>query len=112
MLETCQEWRPYSVSIWPKNIAVSTQESTHAIATNVFMGAPTAIAGNLPSFNQLKRTIRNSRKALTQAPPNPSSLMELIKPYEYQTTISEDEFLLYDSDDGEERILLFSTHRI
>ncbi|QQP48884.1 Uncharacterized protein FKW44_009348 [Caligus rogercresseyi] len=56
------------------------------------MGAPTAFAGNLPSFNQLKRTIRNSRKVITQAPPNPSSLMELIIPYEYQTTISEENF--------------------
>ncbi|QQP58582.1 Uncharacterized protein FKW44_003950 [Caligus rogercresseyi] len=92
-----------------KEIAISTQESTHSIATNVFVGASISSVGHLPNFNQLKRTIRNKRKSQNQAPPQPFSLSELLIPMEYHLTYSQEPFLLFDSNDRGDRILIFST---
>jgi hypothetical protein len=44
-------------------------------------------------------------------PANPLSLQDLVIPDEFKRTLKSQEFLLYDSGEGDKRTLIFSTHR-
>ena len=53
-----------------------------------------------------------SRFELTpQVPPNPENLLQLKIPFEYTITHSNQDFLLFDSDDGTERMIIFATRK-
>lgn len=92
-----------------KQKAIESQELPHLIATQACVKLPTAVAGQLPPFSLIKRNIRNVRNVKTQAPPNPINLLQLKIPLEYRVTHSNEPFLLHDSEDGPNRILIFST---
>ena len=86
-----------------KKKAITTQETTHCIVTQAYVGVFQAVAGQLPTPQILKRNIQNAR--------NPVSLLELSTPSKYRITHSNEPFLLFDSDDGSDRIIIFSTLR-
>ena len=94
-----------------KEKAITTQETTHCIITQAYVGVSQAVAGQLPTPQNLKRNIRNARNVVAQAPANPVSLLELSIPSKYRITHSNEPFLLFDSDDGSDRIIIFSTLR-
>jgi hypothetical protein len=68
--------------------------------SNVVSGISRAVAAALPSKGALKKTVKRARKAVNQAPANPTSLNELVIPVEY-TRIGDELFLLGDSVSGD-----------
>ena len=94
-----------------KHRAANTQESTHQIVATVSAGVTAAAAGQLPSVPAIKQTIRRAHRQLQIPLTNPTSLQDLIIPDSYKTTIGGENFLLFDSGPGQNRILIFSTQR-
>ena len=72
--------------------AATSQESTHQIVTAAVNSASPATVGCLPSESVLKRTAQRTRVRAGNAPPNPTSLAELVIPQEYTTTANGDDF--------------------
>ena len=94
-----------------KEKAITTQETTHCIVTQAYVGVSQAVAGQLPTPQNLKRNIRNARNVVAQVPANPVSLLELNISSKYRITHLNEPFLFFDSDDGSDRIIIFSTLR-
>lgn len=94
-----------------KKRAVDTQDASHVIVTEAFVHLSQAAVGQMPNCDTLKRTIRNVRHETQHFPANPISLDALQIPDDYKLTNTGEPFLLYDSNDGENRIFIFSTHR-
>uniref|UniRef100_A0A2S2R4L2 Uncharacterized protein n=1 Tax=Sipha flava TaxID=143950 RepID=A0A2S2R4L2_9HEMI len=66
----------------------------------------------LPPINQLKCIVQRTRKQISSAPPNPTTLSDLSIPDEYKKSVCGEPFLLYDSFEeniDNKQILLFST---
>ncbi|XP_068234292.1 uncharacterized protein [Palaemon carinicauda] len=94
-----------------KEKAIKTQETTHCIATQAYVGVSQAVAGQLPISQYLKRNLQNARNVAAQVPANPVSLLELSIPPKYRITHPHQQFLLFDNDDGSDRIIIFSTRK-
>ncbi|CAI6352020.1 unnamed protein product [Macrosiphum euphorbiae] len=95
-----------------KEIAITSQLTTHAVLGVVTAKTDINIASQLPPINQLKRIVQRTRKQISSAPPNPATLSDLSIPDEYKKSVSGEPFLLYDSfleNVDNKRILLFST---
>lgn len=69
------------------------------------------VAGNIPSIPLLKRTLRRARQKKQNVPQNPSSLVELEIPEIYTKTKNGHPFLIFDSGQVENRILIYSTEK-
>ena len=67
-----------------KEKAITTQETTHCIVMQVYIGVSQAVAGQLPTPQNLKWNIRNARNVVAQIPANPVSLLELSIPSQYK----------------------------
>ncbi|CAB4057630.1 unnamed protein product [Lepeophtheirus salmonis] len=91
--------------------ATTSQAFAHFIATEAFVGVPKAVVGQLPNIQNLKRSVRNSRRIENQAPPNPLSLLELEITLQYAITHYGELFCLHDDKDGPGRQILFSTFK-
>jgi hypothetical protein len=91
-----------------KNSATSTQNSTSQILAESLVISP-SVSVKLPKIKVLKRTIQRQRQKANKAPENLENLEHLIIPREYTLTMKGEEFLLYDSGQSNDRILLFST---
>ena len=64
-----------------KEKAITTQKTTHCIVTQAYVGVSQAVAGQLPTPQNLKRkNIRNARNIVAQVSANPVSLLELSIP--------------------------------
>ena len=63
----------------------------------------------LPKLDSLKRTVRRERQTMNAAPVQPEILQDLVIPPEYQITEKGDNFLLYDSGRGIQRVIIFGT---
>ncbi|ESN98187.1 hypothetical protein HELRODRAFT_177435 [Helobdella robusta] len=83
-----------------KNDARETQDVPQRIITNSFISLSQAASGLMPNISILKKTIRNTRRLADRAPPNPNSLVDLVIPNDYQITHHDDQFLMFDSNDG------------
>jgi hypothetical protein len=94
-----------------KKRASDTQDGSHRIVTEAYRELPRAIVGKMPPNGALKKAIQNLRNREARAPPNPTSLEDLVIPFNFQITHKNEQFLLFDSDDGPNRILIFSTRR-
>lgn len=94
-----------------KERAATTQECTHQIVATTSAGVTAAVAGQLPSVRGIKQTIRRVRREQQIPLPTPGNLQDLIIPDSYKTTIAGENFLLYDSGQGINRILIFATQR-
>jgi FLYWCH zinc finger domain len=64
----------------------------------------------LPSYTALQRTIERKRKANDIPLPSPTSFQDIIIPHELRLTNSGDRFLLYDNEDINARIIVFSSN--
>jgi hypothetical protein len=69
------------------------------------------VAGQLPSTNLIKQTIRWVRRTTNAPLPNPTNFDDLQIPLEYSQTETGENFLLHDSGPGHHRMLIFSTNR-
>ena len=94
-----------------KEKVITTQETTHCIITQAYIGVFQAVAGQLPTPQNLKRNIQNARNVIAQVLANLVSLLELSIPSKYRITHSNEPFLLFDSDDGSDKIIIFPTLR-
>jgi hypothetical protein len=94
-----------------KKKAKTTQESTHHIAASASVSEEISVAVTvqLPKVANIKQTIRRVRHAAQAPLPNPTNLEELDLPEEYTKTLQGENFLLFDSGPGPQRILIFST---
>lgn len=69
-----------------------------------------AVINQLPERDNLKRAMRRQRRR--DLPPNPKTLQELPElPERYKNTLIGETFLLFDSGEGEDRVLVFATRR-
>ncbi len=94
-----------------KERAISTQESTQQILATASIGISNAASGQLPSVPSMKKTIRRTRHGIQAPAPNPLNLTELTIPHDYSITLNGTPFLLHDSGNTLDRILIFSTNR-
>ena len=94
-----------------KEKASSTQEATHQIvaSASVSVGSNVAVAAQLPSVPNIKQTIRRVRHVHQTPLPSPPNLDELTLPIEYTKTLKGENFLIFDSGTGSQRVLMFST---
>lgn len=98
-----------------KQKAIASQESSSLIISQCSAEVTESVLGQLPNVELIKRTIRRSRQEnCTDCFPNNSlSLEELFIPDEYKIILNDqhikEQFLLFDSGAGNDRILIFST---
>ena len=91
--------------------AKNSVNSPHVIVSSASMNLNPAVAAKMPSVCNLKRTIRNIRCKEKGHPVSPSSTSELILPEEFKLTCQGSLFLLYDSGQSIERMIIFATER-
>jgi hypothetical protein len=92
-----------------KKQAIVSHESSQRVVCALAENASTAVSGQLPKLNSLKRTIQRVRHISRNEPCNPKSLSELIVNGAYTETSDGRQFLVYDSNDAECRFLIFTT---
>ena len=93
-----------------KERARTTKESAQQILARSAALLPESSSTHLPAIHHVRRYINNCRRQVTPVLPNPASCAELEIPPEFQKTLRDEDFLLFDSGVGDdERILLFST---
>ncbi len=68
-----------------------------------------AAKAQMPSKTRLKRTIQRARAQDEHYPANPTDRTTLVIPQQYQQLDNGEQFLLFDSGPGHDRILIFST---
>jgi len=93
--------------------AVNSQENSNQVVRNCVQNISRGARAQLPSNELMKQMVRRKRKQENQAPPAPQNLADLVIPdewkvYERNPGVYED-FLLFDSGPGADRILIFST---
>ena len=94
-----------------KEQAIKTQQSSQQILCQMLQNVSEGVSSQLPSMSTIRRSIRRYKQAVHAPHPIPRNLCEMAIPDEYKRTCNEDNFLLYDSGPGENRILLFSTEK-
>ncbi|XP_025423357.1 uncharacterized protein LOC112692785 [Sipha flava] len=95
-----------------KEVAKISQLTAHAVLGVVTAKTDINIVNQLPPINQLKCIVQRTRKQISSAPPNPTTLSDLSIPDEYKKSVCGEPFLLYDSFEeniDNKQILLFST---
>ena len=94
-----------------KRRAETTNETTQQVLARELVGVSAAAAVNLPALHHMRRTIRGQRQTNENLPPLPASIAAIpVLPVEYQTTLSGQQFLLYDSGVGDvNRIFVFGS---
>lgn len=91
--------------------AIAPESSTHQIVVASTSNLSIAVKGQMPSVACLKRTVQRLRQQENGAPPNPNSLEDLEIPDRYRLTDAGEQFLLWDSGPGPNRILIWATER-
>ncbi len=96
------------------NIRLQAEETTHSpnvILSSTLAECSQATAGNLPSFDNLKRTMRNIRQRNNSSPVLPQHRKDITFNNGITTLSSGEDFLYFDSGNVENRILVFTTKR-
>lgn len=93
-----------------KKTAAKSDEGISGIVTRVTSQLNDSVVANLPTTVNLLRTARRHRFINTERLPTPKDLPSLVIPDSFSRTMDGEQFLLYDSG-GDERMLIFSTHR-
>lgn len=93
-----------------KKRAAETMEETAQVINACTERLPVGAQALLPRGPALKKTVRRTRNRVTEALPNPATLQELVIPEAFRlynvNGVSEN-FLLADSEDGNDRIIIF-----
>ena len=92
-----------------KRRARDTNDTTHYIIGDSLETETESNVIKLPRLDSLERNVRRERQTMNAAPVQPESLHDLVIPTEYQITAKGDNFLLYDSGLGIQRIIIFGT---
>lgn len=94
-----------------KRRAETTNDTTQQILAGELATISPAASAILPSLSNMRRTIRSQRQTNENLPPLPPSRADIpVLPAEFQTTISGQQFLLYDSGVADvNRILIFGS---
>ncbi|XP_071577721.1 uncharacterized protein [Temnothorax nylanderi] len=89
--------------------AVTSKEASSSLVASVLGTVSSPVAAQLPSAESLSRTVRGIRQRNNPLPPNPrkSTLYEI--PEHFQQTLKSVKFLLFDSEDINNRLLIFAT---
>ena len=64
----------------------------------------------MPNLQSLYRTVQRTREHEDVVVENAKDLASMVIPDVLRRTVKDEEFLLYDSDNGSKRILMYSTH--
>jgi len=88
-----------------KEKATTTQRTTNEVVADSTAGLEPSVAGALSDFNLLKRTVQRKRQIVNHAPANPQNIQELDIPEQYRTTLTNQEFLLFDSREHDNELL-------
>ncbi|XP_065312834.1 uncharacterized protein LOC135922375 [Gordionus sp. m RMFG-2023] len=95
-----------------KNEALNnTMETPNFIVAKHVSQLSDSISMALPSPNLMKRIIHRTRSSNSFAPPNPSSLIELVIPHEYSITDKYEDFILHDDGPVPDRVIIFGTRK-
>lgn len=94
-----------------KRRATTTNETSQQVLAAELAGVSAAAAANLPALHHMRRTIRSQKQTNANLPPLPASIADIpVLPAEYQTTLSGQQFQLYDSGVGDAtRIFIFGS---
>ena len=100
-----------SVKCAIKRRAENTNDTTQQVLAGELGTISPAAAANLPALSNIRRTIRSQRQNNENLPPLPATRAAIpVLPVEFQTTISGQQFLLYDSGVADvNRILFFGS---
>lgn len=88
-----------------------TNQDIRKIVTDAFVGLSQVAADQMPSLESLKKNIRNARREARRPLPKPNSLTGLIIPKGLQITHKGDPFLMSDTGDDSDRMLIFGTEQ-
>ena len=94
-----------------KRKAMDSQDSSHHIVGECLQTVSEGTSAMLPKLDSLKRSIQRQRVRSLAAPVQPVSLEQLALPDMYKRTSKDEQFLLYNSGQETQRILIFSTHQ-
>lgn len=94
-----------------KQSAANTSDTPLSIVATKTAGISSPIAARLPSVGSMKRMIQRKRQTTCYPLPVPHTLDALNIPHEYTRTFGNDNFLIFDSGAGPQRILIFGTDR-
>ena len=95
-----------------KGIARNSDSSTRTLLANSVEGMTAECVNKLPTLDSVKRTIRRCKRRQEEFYGNPSSCAEIIIPDKYKFTLNGDNFLLFDSGEGDiYRMMLFGTSK-
>ena len=90
---------------------MDSQDSSHHIVRECLQTVSEGTSAMLPKLDSLKRSIQRQRVRSLAAPVQPVSLEQLTLPDMYKRTSKDEQFLLYDSGQETQRILIFGTHQ-
>ena len=95
-----------------KRRAETSNDTSRQILSTELRGVSETASVNLPSMDTMRRNIRAARQDRNE-PPNPINRAAIpVIPQLYQSTENGDQFLLYDSGNGDpERIIIFSSQQ-
>ena len=92
-----------------KRVAVSTEEPPIQILANNTLNMSEEAASKMPRISVLCRTIRKQRQVVVAPRPLPENLAALVVHDEFQITTRGEQFLRYDSNNEDLRVLIFAT---
>ena len=94
-----------------KRRAETTNDTAQQVLAGEMAGISPAAAANLPQLGNIRRTIRSQRQTNENLPPLPATRAAIpVLPAEFQTTLSGQQFLLYDSGVADnDRIFMFGS---
>ena len=94
-----------------KEHAANSRDTPQYIVSCASADVSCAAAVKLPTVDNMKRTIRNTRARKNVGHALPNSSLDLDIPEEFATTNKVDSFLIYDSGPTNDRILIFATQK-
>uniref|UniRef100_A0A5S6QC05 FLYWCH-type domain-containing protein n=1 Tax=Trichuris muris TaxID=70415 RepID=A0A5S6QC05_TRIMR len=91
-----------------KSRAENALETPAVILNDTYQSVSSEVRAQMPSTKAMRKTIQRRRCAVSAAPSQPASRDSIVIPEAYQTYGGQEQFLLYDSDLGDDdRLLIF-----
>lgn len=94
-----------------KDQALNSRESPHNITSRILAEVPIEVAAGLPKQDELKRIVRRKRYSQVDYPALPRTRDNFEIPNKFKTTSRGENFLIFDSGVGDNRMLLFGTQQ-
>ena len=94
-----------------KEKASTSCESTPKIIASISKDNSHRTSAKMPKLNSMKRSVQRERESV-EHPPTPKSLSDLSFLNNYKVTENGEDFLMFDSSAGDDRINIFTTKKI